>query len=279
MLNALQHQYKSGTCQSLFMQVPRYNKPIMLDPEKKPLVMYISCEDDTVVYTGFMYKYLYYNKFKKIPDLSTISSAEMAKFLKDELSINGYNIIIMKVNPSDWTIKSLFNKVLQLEAKGYELHACFMDYLAKLPTTGCTNTGPGGTDVRDMFNRVRNFFGSSGRETFFLTPHQISTEAKQLVRNGTPDTTFVKEIVGKGYTELSKQLDQVVDLEFYQHKAKINGKWHLTFQRGKHRTPGILDDDKMYAVMPFPYNAPIVEDVNDDGTDVTIPKDSEEFDF
>lgn len=277
MLNALQHQYKSGTCQSLFMQVPRYNKPIMLDPTKKPLVIYISCEDDTTVYTGFMYKYLYYNKFKKIPDLSMVTPEEMAKFLKDELSINGYNVMMMKVNPSDWSIKHLFNKILQLEAKGFEIHALFIDYLAKLPTIGCTNTGPGGTDVRDMFNRFRNFF--STRETFTLTPHQISTEAKQLVRNGTPDTTFVKEIVGKGYTELSKQLDQVVDLEFYQHKAKINGKWHLTFQRGKHRTPGILDDDKMYAVMPFPYNAPIVEDVNEDGEDIVIPKDGEEFDF
>jgi hypothetical protein len=75
-------------------------------------------------------------------------------------------------------------------------------------------------------------------------------------------------MVGKGYTELSKQVDQVVDLEIYQHKSKINGKWCLTFQRGKHRIDTVIDDDKMYGYLQFPYQAPIMEDVNDTDSDV-----------
>lgn len=263
---ALQHQYKSGTCRSIFMQIPRFNIPVMIDKHKKPLVVYISAEDDTPIIMSFMYQYLYLNKYKKSPVMEEITPAEIAEFIKTELGVNGYHVKIMKINPSEWSIKHLFNKVLQWEAEGFELHAMLFDYLAKLPTTGCTITGPGGTDVRDMLNRYRNFFNI--RETFSYTPWQISTEAKQLIRNGTPDSTFVKEMVGKGYTELSKQVDQVVDLEIYQHKAKINGKWCLTFQRGKHRIDTVIDDDKMYGYLQFPYQAPIMEDVNDTDSDV-----------
>ena len=259
---ALQHQYKSGTCRSIFMQVPRYNIPLMRNKNKKPLVVYISAEDDTPIIMGFMYQYLYLNKHKKAPNMEEVTSQEMAEFIHKELTINGFNIKILKINPADWSIKHLFNKCLQWEAEGFELHAMFFDYLAKLPTTGCTVTGPGGTDVRDMLNRFRTFFNV--RECLSYTPWQISTEAKQLIRNGTPDSTFVKEMEGKGYTELSKQVDQVVDLEIYQHKAKINGKWCLTFQRGKHRIDTILDDDKKYGFLPFPYQMPIMEDVGEE---------------
>lgn len=282
LINALQHKYKSGFTQSLFMQLAMNNVPVMDDPEKKPLLIYISLEDDTEVYTAFMYKYLYFNEHKKMPDMKEITSDEMAKYIKDKLTKNGYHVKIFKVNPSEWSIKHLFNKILKLEANGYEIHACFVDYLAKLPTIGCTNTGPGGTEVRDMFNRCRNFFGS--RKITFITPHQLSTEAKQLIRNGVPDVNFVKEIVGKGYFELSKQIDQVVDLELYIHIANVNRKPHLTVQRGKHRIDSILDEDKFYFLLPFPHKAPILEDVNNNsedytGTETTTGNIDDDFDF
>ena len=57
---------------------------------------------------------------------------------------------MIRVNPSEWTHRDLFNYVLKLEADGFEVHATFVDYLAKLPTTGCNVSGPSGTDFRDM---------------------------------------------------------------------------------------------------------------------------------
>ena len=103
------------------------------------------------------------------------------------------------------------------------------------------------------------------RGTLLISPWQLSTEAKQLIRNGVSDVNFVKEIAGKGYTELSKQIDQVVDLELYIHIANINRKPFLTVQRGKHRSPTIIDPDKMYFMLPFPHKAPILEDINEEG--------------
>jgi len=215
---ALQHNYKSGFLRSIMAQLLRCNTPVLKDPAKKPLMVYISFEDDTVISIEFFYNYLYYSEFGKLPDMESVTPIDAAAYVKDKLSINGYNVKMLRINPSEWTHKHIFNKIMQYEADGYEVHALGIDYLSKLPTTGCVQ-GPTGTDLRDMFNRVRNY--CSARNILVITPHQLSTEAKQLVRNGVTPLNFVKEIAGKGYSEGSRQLDQVVDLEIYLHKAKL----------------------------------------------------------
>jgi len=279
---ALQHKYKSGFTRSLFMQLALHNTPKLTDPNKKPLMVFISFEDDADIMFDFMYKYLYYNEYDKLPDLAEVTGADVAKYIKQKLTATGYHIKILRINPSDWTYKSLFNKILEYEANGYEMHSLFIDYLYKLPTTGCV-TGPAGVDVKDLFNRVRNLCSSKG--ILAVTPHQISSDGKQLIRNGVPDINFVKEIAGKDYSEGSKGVSQIADGELYLHIARIKRQPYLTVQRGKHRTPGILDDDKMYFTLPFPKGAPIKENLNEDG-DATFggvkPSDTgldEKFDF
>lgn len=159
-VNALQHKYKSGFTQSLFMQMAMHNKPVLTDKNKKPLILYLSFEDNSDVFVEFMYRYLYYNEFREVPDLNNVSPNEISDYIKTKLSATGYHVKLMRVDPAAWTYKHVFNKVLELEADGYELHGVFIDYLAKLPTTGCINSGPMGTDVRDLFNRMRNFFSA-----------------------------------------------------------------------------------------------------------------------
>lgn len=97
------------------------------------------------------------------------------------------------------------------------------------------------------------------KNILLISCHQLSTEAKQLIRNGVPGIDFVKEIANKGYYEGSKQLDQVVDLELHQHIAKIsNNKFYLTVQRGKRRYPEIIPEDKKYFMLPFPEKIPCI---------------------
>jgi len=158
--SALQHNYKSGLLQTLFMQLPMYNKPKMKDPSKKPLSVLMSFEDDAEIIIDFMYRYLYTSEHGDAPDMKTITSKDMSAYIKKKLSINGYHIKILRVNPSEWTYKHIFNKILEYEANGFEVHHLFLDYLSKLPTTGCITSGPMGTDTRDLFNRVRNFISS-----------------------------------------------------------------------------------------------------------------------
>lgn len=262
---ALQFNYKSGMVQSLALQLCRHNKPVMKDPNKKPCIMYISLEDELHNVLKFMYRYLYYNENKVLPegtpdDIINLSADQIQEYIKKHVSINGYELVLLRADPAMWTYQSILTAVNKYEANGYEIHACIVDYLAKLPTTGCDNSIVG-NGLRDMINRMRN--AMSRKSIAFITPWQLSTEAKQLLRNGISPQNFVKEIAGKGYFEGSKQIDQVVDLEVYIAVARINRKPYLTVQRGKHRGQPILDDADMYFTLPFPYKAPILENIND----------------
>lgn len=267
-LGALQHSYKSGFTQSLVMQLARYNKPFLKNKNKKPCIVYISLEDEIMNVLKFMYRYLYFNENNKLPDktdddIGLLSAEQLQEYVLKRLGINGYEVILYRGDPGQWTYKNIFNVVTELEVQGYEIHACFVDYLAKLPTTFCDTTGPTGTAVRDLFNRCRNFF--SKKEILFFTPHQLNTEAKALERSQLSSKAFLEEVAGKGYTEMTKQIDQVVDLELYIHKTKLEDRSYvLNVRRGKHRVPSILDDNDLFCTLRFPYKAPIKEDVNDE---------------
>jgi len=267
---ALQHNYKSGLAQTLSAQIPTKNDPFtfLKDKTKKPLLLFLSLEDDAEIIINFVYLYLFNNENGFKPDISTISKEEMATYVKERLGAKGWHVKYYRINPSEWTYKHMFNLVLKLESMGYEILTCITDYLAKLPTIGCVNSGSTGSDLHDLFNRVRNFF--SARGILFISPHQLSTEAKQLTRqNVVSDLNFVKEIAGKGYSELSKRLDQIWDAGFYIHKAYINRKPVLTIGWDKHRRPGSVDDKYKYAILNFPKDRdmPIMETINNPDTE------------
>ena len=271
MINALQHSYKSGFTQSLFMQFALHNKPIVDDANKKPLLVYISFEDDSEVFTEFMYRYLYYNENESLPDLGEVTGKDIAGYIKKRLSVNGYHIKMLRVDGNQWTYKDVFNKMLQYEAEGFEIHACLIDYVAKMSIPKELNNGPFGFGLREVFTRMRNFFSS--KRILLGTPHQLSSQAKQLKKAGIKGMEFLDEVAQKGYLDTSSVLDQVVDMEIYLDKFTINRKWVLGVKRGKDRQPGILDDDKMSFILPFPKGAPIKENVNDAGSDKLDPMD------
>ncbi len=78
-----------------------------------------------------------------------------------------------------------------------------------------------------------------------------------------PESDFVKEINEKGYYAQSRSLDNEVDVELYLHLFKHNRETYISLQRGKHRVPTILPDEMKYALIKFPKNMPIPENVND----------------
>lgn len=82
-----------------------------------------------------------------------------------------------------------------------------------------------------------------------MTPHQLSTEAKMLTRQGVE--SFVKEIANKGYYDSCRTIDQEVDLEVAIHIEKVNGRSYLTMQRGKHRKVTPTPQKDLYCVLPF----------------------------
>lgn len=263
--SGIQHSYKSGFVRSLFAQLCMYNKPTLMDPDKKPLALFISFEDDIEVIMGFLYHYLYFAENNKTPNIKDLDPKEASEYVTSRLTKTGFNIKILRVNPNDWTYVHLTNKILTYEAQGYETQILVIDYLSKLPTTGCNRTGAMGTDIRDLFDKVRNFCTGS-RRTLVIVPHQLNMEVKQLLKNGVSDKNLVKELAGKGYYEGSKQIDQVVDLEIHHHIAKVGDGYVLTFQRGKRRYPEVVPDDRKYFMLPFPKRDPVIPpNINLDG--------------
>jgi len=266
-VGALQHNFKTGFMLSVFRHLCRYNKPVMIDPTKKPLMLFISFENEMGTNWHLIYKSLKENELGielTDEDIRNTPEKEIADYVIAKMrEESNYNVIMLRVNPSSWSYLDVCNKVLQYEADGYEIHALFIDYLALLPTTGCRQ-GSTGDDIRDLFRRMRNF--CSARKILLLTPHQLSSEAKKLIRDGHQD--FVKIIANKGYYDGCTRLDQEVDLEIYIHIEEVQRKKYLTFQRGKHRTVvGQTDPDYMYFVLPFAHVGAIRDDIN--GPDTT----------
>lgn len=243
---ALQHNYKTGFSLTLFKQIALYNVPQLTDPKKKPLLLRISFEDALTLNFQFLYQSLKENETGEKANIYDISDEEMAEYVQKALAVNGYHTRFMHVNPSLWTYRDICNKIIELESEGYEVHMCMVDYLLKLPTTGC-DQGPMGHDIRNMFERIHNFMAA--RNILFITPHQLSPDAKMMVRAGQLD--FVKGLVGGGYYSGSKQLDQVVDGEVFFHIEKVNGKSYLTIQRGKHRKIEQTPQENLYMVLEF----------------------------
>jgi hypothetical protein len=264
-IGALQHNFKTGFSLSLFAHFALFNVPVMINPQKKPLLLRISLEDDIKLNFQFLFQYLKENETGEKVEIEKYTDGEMARYVNKRLKVNGYNIKLLRVDPTRWTYRDICNKMIELESDGFEIHVCMLDYLAMVPTTGCT-VGATGADIRDMYRRMRNF--TNPRGIALITPHQLSTEAKRLIREGRQD--FVREIAGKGYYAGCQSLDNEVDLELYIHIEKANGKSYLAVQRGKHRKIKQTPIEDLYCVLPFEDIGSIRFDIN--GPDTTRKK-------
>ena len=256
-LGALQHNYKTGFSLSVFKQIALYNKPVMVATNKKPLLSRISFEDELSSNLQTLYQSLKETETGQEVDVKDLTVEEMSAYVTSQLQVNGYHVKLLRVNPSLWTYTDICNKVIEYESEGYEVHLLMLDYLGMIPTTGCSE-GPMGFAMQDMFKRLRNF--CSAKKILLFTPHQLSSEAKQLVRDGHQD--FVKRVQGGGYYRGAKGIDQEVDGELFIHIEKANKRAYLTIQRGKHRIPTIISDDMKYAVLPFNGKGGIRDDLN-----------------
>ena len=261
-LYGLQHNYKTGFSLTIFKQICMYNTPTLKDPKKKPPLLRISFEDSLVLNFQYLYKNMWENETGKVlskKDLAEMDIGVMTEYVTNKLSATGFHVKLLFVNPSDWTYKDICNLVLKYEAEGYEVQMVMVDYLTKISKEGCTQ-GATGQDVRNLFERIKAFMASKG--ILFITPHQLSTEAKGLMRDGYND--FVKRLPGGGYTADSKQIDQVIDGELFFHIERLKGKneAYFTVQGGKLRRIEQVDEDDKYRVYKFVRKGVILDDLN-----------------
>jgi len=259
LIGALQHNYKSGMLMQIPKHVALYNKPYMIDPTKKPLIINISLENKVQDNILILYKNLKENETGVECDITSLDIQEAADYISSQLGINGYHYRLLRYDPTEFTFRRLISLLDGFLADGYEIHLVSIDYLNMMSKEGCQGANDAGR-IRDLFRRVRSY--CNPKHITCLTAHQLSSDAKYLIRQGAED--FVKEIANKGYYDSAKGIDQEVDVEVSIHIEKPgDDRSYLTMMRGKHRKSGkITPENDLYCVYRFEPIGDIPDDVN-----------------
>lgn len=257
-IGAQEHNWKTGFSLTLFRQISQYNDAVCVrDATKKPALVRFSFEDSAEANVEFLYKSYYENESGEVITEMPSDPKEMWEYVSTRMRARGWEIFLYDVNPSMWTYKDICNEILRLEARGYEVRLMGLDYLLKVPTTGCLQ-GPHGVDIRNMYERIKAF--CAPRKITMITPHQLSPDAKMKAREGT--NNFVKEMLGGGYYSGTKQLGQVIDGElFINIELDPRGNAYLAIQRGKHRKIRQTPMEYRHIVLQFVVGGVIPDDI------------------
>lgn len=237
---------KSLFCRDLSIDICRFNEVFLYDKTKKPMVLHITTENTSEQNLRAVYDKLFGEQFGHYPpaDIDLDAATEL---VSDVTSKNGFYYASYRVEPSATSIFDIQGIVTHFEQEGYEIVVLVLDYMPTLARTGLTLTVVG-SDIRDMYRRMRHF--CSVRKTTFITPHQVSSEAKtNLKRNNTAN--FLKEVIGKAYWDGCKTLEQEVDVEIVLDQETHNGQKYLAVAKGKDRGNAKVDQDDKICYLPL----------------------------
>ena len=257
---ACSHHYKSGILVDLALNIPAYNTPWMWDPNKKPMIMFITFENSAEQNIMIIYKKYYEIKYGKECNESEIDVEVAEQELGEYFEQNGYHFCIEHYSPADFSVYDLLAVMNRAITAGYELHAVICDYLYLI----AHNSGGDSLNIQVLktFEMVRTYCMPKG--ITFITAHQLSTEAQRLIKTDIVSTAnFTRKVNTGGWYQECQALHQKFDLEFVMHiHLHIDGYKYLTFSRGKHRGGEKTPQCKLHFMYKFQAFGGIVPDVN-----------------
>lgn len=245
----LQEQELTNFVSNLFCKFATTNKPMLskkeVEQKRKPLLLYITLKDNLFDILRNMYRYL------KIDDDFTLTEEQVnelehktiTEYVNSRLTATGFEIKFCQFHPSEVSEASLIGYFAELESIGYSLHFTTIDRIFLLQSKE-SDKQPFGYGKRDIVRHVRNFCVERG--TIFISPFLLSDESTALLEAMEFKINFVKEVNGGNYYDECKTLAQELDLEIYIHTfADAKGKY-LTVQRGKYRSPKLIEDKYLF---------------------------------
>lgn len=257
-VGAMPYNGKSLVSMDITCHVGMFNTPFLMNPEKKAAIVHFSTENDLQLNFRLLYQRLKEQETGTMVDMLGTDPVAMANYVIGKLEQNGYKYFFYYLNSAECNWRKISTELLKIESMGYEVHLCTIDYLAMLDYEDL----PGGneaTQIQLLFNRIRSFCNPRGIAT--IIPHQISTEAALLKRQGTDD--FVKQIAGKRYWARCRSIDMEVDCEIYLNVEKdAQGKSWMAFGRGKDRNSANTPYDDQFFFQPFEQFGGLVPDIH-----------------
>lgn len=241
---------KTGMTLDITLDVAHYNHPYMLDPNKKPMILHITKENSYDQNLRYIAERCYYLKHNKFLNYQEVSEEYVAELIREYTEGTGYHFESIWVPGGSATVMDLQSIVLEYEKKGFEIHLLTIDYLALVNKAGL-ESHTAGAEIRDAFRRMRNF--CNPKKIALLTPHQVSSQATELVRQG--EINFVEKVAGMDYWDGSKRLTQEIDVEIIINieKVKKDGvtRSFQTMAIGKNRAVKNMPESHKSCAMEF----------------------------
>ena len=239
---AMKFNYKSGLIVNIFRQLPKYNAPFPVAEGRHPTLVFVTFEQDLSALIFMLYAGIVENETRQplTLDHMSISEDEMSHLVVQYFRNLGWHVVLHHQNPLSWTYEDIFNFTENLEKEGCHLVATFFDYLFKVPKTGCHLSQVIGEDVKVFYTRIRAYYKM--RDCLVWSPHQMNSSARDAMEYNTG--LLVQNVNGLGKLEGCRTIDDVVDVEIYQHieTDKKTGNIALSLMRGKHKLEGEIQN-------------------------------------
>lgn len=258
---ARSHNYKSGLLMDMARWICTLNKP----PDTnglKPIVLFVSLENEVQANLLDWYQKLYRNTFKKEP--GDLSKEEMVEYIVKEFNKNGFRMIAKRRMGDSFGFHEYEELVEELEKKyGGKVVSTVLDYITLCSRSVEDKEQNSAVQLQKMVERFHNHTAHHG--IFFATGLQMDTNASQLAVSG--KLNIVKQY-GEFHLADCKGLKRELDVLFFEEIEKNHhGIPYLTFAWNKHRYVNDTPAEDKYCAYRFT-NVGILDDI--DGPDMSI---------
>lgn len=241
-IQALSGMGKSETMRKMLTGIATSNTPHMLNPEKTPLILYLSYEDTQREIYEKMFTQLYREEHDCLTSINDLSTEELTDYVQTKLQSRGYKFKVAygeKYASSPYDVVALLES---LQQDGYEIHAFGLDYMLLLTM----NNVPGMMDTY----KIKNGYGIIGSYTksrgiACITAAQIDDSAKYLIEES---DEFAKDAVNRNLSAGSKYIIHELDFRLFAHVNETGDGFYHQLAKGKHRLGRATPTKHKYAV-------------------------------
>ena len=239
------HCGKSLILQSLCISHLMFNKPPDVG-RAKPLILFISLENEAHENLKQLYKTMYVNTYHKEP--ANMTDEEIVTYLTQAVNKNGFHFKIIRKHGDAFGYTEYAQMVDDYEKKqGYKVVATYLDYI-----TLCRHerADMDKNDSKQIENMVKRFTDHSNEKNiFFCTAFQLDAEAARIKLSG--QTNCVRRFNEATLSDCKAALKPLDLLFFNDIEVNHVGASYLCFAWRKHRYEENTPKEAKYCAYRF----------------------------